>query len=593
MAAKINTQTSRHLSIASDPDAKNWVQRLYFTYMPKKRRWRTVVVAVVIFLALVIAGQLAYPNDRGLPLAKAGGTNLALASHDEMIKTVTSQFDATKLKLTVGTDKSVTYPLALAGAQLNTETVVARLSDYPLWQRFIPGSILWQPVQVTVADVFYSDPALQAFSQARSKELSFPPQNARLAIKDGELVATDAMAGSEVDEQVLRETISGTSMQLGATTVIETPTKRTPPQRTAQDLAEVRKEAQIALAHTIVIHADDQQFSPSRSEVASWVVLSTGKDGSVTLSIDKNKIKKYLADINKKVGTPAGQTNITLVDGNEASRTTGANGRAIDSDALTDTIAKKLLALSRPINLTAHFVTVKPSVIYDHKYTATETGLRAYVSDVARTQNMHIAIQQLDGNKWSAHARDTESIPSASTYKLYVALVLFDKMNSGLIHWNDPMLDTTVAGCFERMIVPSTNPCAEKWIAEFGRNYINNFIWARGFSHGTTFTAPDATHTTAADLEKYLIGLQTSTLISGDNRNILLEKMGRQLYRYGIPTGSAGSVQDKVGFLWDYVHDAAIVHHPKGTYVMVIMTKGQSYAAIASVTREVERIMYP
>jgi len=52
-------------------------------------------------------------------------------------------------------------------------------------------------------------------------------------------------------------------------------------------------------------------------------------------------------------------------------------------------------------------------------------------------------------------------------------------------------------------------------------------------------------------------------------------------------------VHDKVGFLWDYVHDTAIVNHPKGNYVMTIMTKGQSYAAIAAVTREVERIMYP
>ena len=50
---------------------------------------------------------------------------------------------------------------------------------------------------------------------------------------------------------------------------------------------------------------------------------------------------------------------------------------------------------------------------------------------------------------------------------------------------------------------------------------------------------------------------------------------------------------DKVGFIWDYVNDTAIVHHPRGTYVMTIMTKGQSYGAIAAMTREIERIMYP
>jgi len=150
-----------------------------------------------------------------------------------------------------------------------------------------------------------------------------------------------------------------------------------------------------------------------------------------------------------------------------------------------------------------------------------------------------------------------------------------------------------VAGCFERMTVASTNPCAEKWIAIFGREYINNFIYARGFSSGTSFTTGSANQTTAADLTKYMIGLNDGTLVSGANRDRLLSSLGRHPYRYGIPTGSAGVVHDKVGFLWDYVHDAAIVQHPRGTYIMTIMTKGQSYAAIATATREIERIMYP
>ncbi|HMH70341.1 MAG TPA: serine hydrolase, partial [Candidatus Saccharimonadales bacterium] len=88
-------------------------------------------------------------------------------------------------------------------------------------------------------------------------------------------------------------------------------------------------------------------------------------------------------------------------------------------------------------------------------------------------------------------------------------------------------------------------------------------------------------------------GLNDGTLVSGDHRNRLLSSLGRHPYRYGIPTGSAGIVHDKVGFLWDYVHDTAIVQHPRGTYLMTIMTKGQSYGAIASVTRQIERIMYP
>ena len=73
---------------------------------------------------------------------------------------------------------------------------------------------------------------------------------------------------------------------------------------------------------------------------------------------------------------------------------------------------------------------------------------------------------------------------------------------------------------------------------------------------------------------------------------MLLEKMNRQIYRQGVPSGTDAKVYDKVGFLWDYVHDAAIVRHPKGTYVIVVMTKGASYQRIAEITKQVERILY-
>jgi hypothetical protein len=261
---------------------------------------------------------------------------------------------------------------------------------------------------------------------------------------------------------------------------------------------------------------------------------------------------------------------------------------------LAERIAEILLSageLSAQIELPLR--EVLPSVIYNSKYTTTQAGLQAYVSDVAHARNMRIVVRQLDGSGWRAAAREHESIPSASTYKLFVSLVLFDKINKGEIGWNDPMLDTTVAGCYERMVVASTNPCAEAWIAQFGRQYINDFIHARGFSGGTSFTTGWANHTTAADLTNYMIGLSNGSLVSGANRDRLLNALGRHPYRYGIPTGSQGQVNDKVGFLWDYVHDTAIVRHPRGAYVMTIMTKGQSYAAIASVTREIERIMYP
>lgn len=510
-----------------------------------------------------------------------------------MARVITEQFAKTKLRLAVGTDKTVEFFVKTAGAEPDTETMISRLSDYPLWQRFIPGSVLWQTGSLKIADIYYNGKTFQQFIRTKAKELTFPPENARLAIENGRLKATNAVWGSSVQAEVLLKTISKMDVKLGGTTLIQVPAKRTAAARTSKDLAKVRAQAEATLAHQVTVKVDTQSFTPDKKELASWVVLATDQKGNVTLSIDKEKIKGYLATINDKVGTPAGQTNINIVNGREVGRTTGSMGRSIDMETLAGQLAEALLSPPPAVEVAARFVDVQPSVIFNHKYTATEEGLWAYVNDTARTRNMWISVQQLDGAKWSAAARERESIPSGSTYKLFVALVLFDKINKGEIRWEDPMLDTTVAGCFDRMTVASTNPCAESWIAQFGRQYINDFIHARGFSSGTSFTTGWANQTTAADLTKYMIGLNDGTLVSGANRDRLLNNLGRHPYRYGIPTGSAGQVNDKVGFLWDYVHDTAIVRHPRGTYILTIMTKGQSYGAIASVTREIERIMYP
>lgn len=591
--ARKTKKEASHQTLLQAERKIGWFRMNYSRFMPKRKSYRVLAWTLAIIVCLVIAAQLAYPSHRGLPFARVAGHSLALASHDEMAKVIIDQFDTSKVKLAVGLDKSVEFSLKSAGAEPNVESMIAYLSDYPLWQRLIPGSVLWQAGHLSIADVYYTNRPFQEFVDARAKELSFSPQNARLAIKDGELEAVEAVAGSQVDSNELLQVISRAAIQLGQMTTLEVPSKRTPAARSSEDLAKVRLEAESALAHTIVIKADGKEFSPDRIQLASWITLSTDDKDDVALLIDKEKIKAYLMTINGEVGTPAGQTNITIVDGREMGRTKGVPGRTIAVDAAVDQIASSLLVPPQSVTVTAQFVELQPSIIFNSKYTATQAGLQAYINDIARTKNMHIQVQQLNGEGWSAAARATESIPSGSTYKLFVALVLFDKIDRGEIHWEDPMLDTTVAGCFERMTVASTNPCAEKWIAEFGRQYINDFIYARGFSTGTSFTTGYANQTTAADLNRYMIGLNDGTLVGGSHRDRLLSSLGRHPYRYGIPTGSAGAVYDKVGFLWDYVHDTAIVQHPRGTYIMTVMTKGQSYGAIASVTREIERIMYP
>lgn len=565
----------------------------YQMVMPDKKSHRIMIWVAFLMCAGILALQFSYPLDRMMPFAAVGDKKVAFATHDEMAQYLTEKFDSTKVKLVVDGGKSVEYAVKIAGAEPNTEQMINYLSEYPFWQRFIPLSLLWQMPRIHDADVYYANVILRRFSTENSAKLSFPATNARLALQDGRLVATPETPGYEVTDEQVRSALNKARLELGATTTLKVPAKKLMAAHPMAEFTAVRVQAEAALARKIVIKAGDKTFTPDKTETAAWLILDTAADGKVALRTDIGRIKAYIASINKQVGTAAGQTNISIVDGRETGRATGTLGHSIDDNLLSDQLTVFMLQGVGASPFVAQFVDIQPSVIFNNRYTATQEGLQAYVDDVSQSRNARIVIRQLDGGGWTASARANESTVSASTYKLFVSLMLFDKMKKGEIGWNDSILDTNVTTCFDRMTIASTNPCAEEWLRQWGRSNVNEFVYAHGFSTGTSFTNPVANHTTAADLTKYMIGLNDGSLVGEPYRSRLLHSLSVHPYRYGIPTGSRGTVHDKVGFLWDYVHDTAIVHHPRGTYVMTIMTKGQSYAAIAAITREVERIMYP
>lgn len=70
----------------------------------------------------------------------------------------------------------------------------------------------------------------------------------------------------------------------------------------------------------------------------------------------------------------------------------------------------------------------------------------------------------------------------------------------------------------------------------------------------------------------------------------LISAMTANVYRKGIPAGANGTVADKVGFMDALLHDAAIVYSPSGTYVLVIMSDGSSWATIADLSSQVDTL---
>ncbi|HTK39402.1 MAG TPA: peptidoglycan binding domain-containing protein, partial [Patescibacteria group bacterium] len=427
--------------------------------MPERKRHRIMIWSAFFVVSGIIAAQLLYPLDRAVPFARLGSQTVGWRTEVDLSQVITQSFQASKLRIKAG-DDTATYSLSSSGAEVNAETMALSLSDYPFWQRFIPLSILWQLPHVDQVVVTYNNQALDSFIAQQQKHFRIAPVNAGVAIKAGKLVATHDTPGRTVEADAFKSALVHTSIGYGAVTTVQLDTKAVPAEKQSRDVEAVAAQAEAALARTITITAKDKSFTPKPELVATWLTLNEDEHGATTLGLNKAAVSKYIAELDKSVGTPAGQTNVTLENGIEVARDVGKVGAEIDATPLIGAIRSYLLDGEGSGAMQASLIDVAPSIIYNRRYTATESGLQAYVHDAARDQNANIVVEQLSNKYWSASANAGLSTVSASTYKLYVALYLFDQMNQGKIHWDDPMLDTTVSGCFDRMTIASTNPCA-------------------------------------------------------------------------------------------------------------------------------------
>ena len=561
---------------------------------PILRRYKIqLLIATGVFLVFTLTVQFLHPSDQALPRARLAGESVGGSSYDELVGRIKTSLQSAKIEMRAA-DKSTKVALSDIGATAKAEAMAESILRYPWWQRLIPLSLIIKSSEVTTFEVVLNDEQLTAESEVLSQELSQPAENAQLTIAEGALDVTPAKSGQKVPAENVKDTLEDADFYFGTTT-ISLQTEEQAPAITDDDIATIREQAEEILKRQIVIVAEDgREFMAEPADVTSWLTVAFSDENKPVLTTSPEQLAAYINELNGEVGVRPGTVKATLVDGTETARTSAPSGLAIASDELQEGIKNALFDESAPRRLTARMVVVPPIVQYERSYTSSQKGLKAYVEYVAASENIRLAVSQVGGAKWSAYGRAEEQTVSASTYKLYVAFMLFKQINDGKLGWGSGMLDTNVASCLERMIVLSDNPCAEEFIRMFGGKQINAFLYSRGISQETTLLTEDGiAKTTAADLEKLLRGIENGSFISGGDRAKLLELMGRQRYRLGVPAGSDGTVYDKVGFLWDYINDAAIVKHPKGTYTIAVLTKGHSWGKVAEITRMVEQILYP
>ncbi|WP_334333463.1 MULTISPECIES: serine hydrolase [unclassified Companilactobacillus] len=248
------------------------------------------------------------------------------------------------------------------------------------------------------------------------------------------------------------------------------------------------------------------------------------------------------------------------------------------------------------------------------KQSIIKTNLTNYLKTVTKDGTASVSFYNLgnDGSSNNQYAKvhqkgalEVESnatavMTAASTYKLYLTAFLMHQKQNGDFSWTSE----NETG-FTKMIVNSENDFAEEQILNNGADTISSFIASQGW-YPKVFQTDEAAQTTSYSLQLLLESLEAGTGVFQDpfDQSMILNLMGKQIYRSGIPAGAAAAetgttVQDKVGFLEDTNNDAGIVTLPNGQkYILVIMTNGHNqsglsgFSRIAKITKNVQKIVY-
>lgn len=544
--------------------------------------------ALLLLLFWVVLAQLLYPAGRMLPGVRIADKPVGLQTIQQVRSDLAKDITGGTVSLQLS-DKSRTVPLRYAGISLAGQDTARKAGSYPLRQRIIPFSSVWIMLHRNVPFVVRYDAAqVQTFATEISKEFTLPSRNATVVSENGQIVLVSAQPSRDFSATTVEQAIMTTPAVPKMTVTVQP--RAVKAARTDEQVTAILKEAQDTAKRPLVIKVGTEQIAVPSTDIAKWLEFPENGSGGISMQVSVAKLQAYVETFSPRLYKAPTDTRVTMVDGVETARVPGAPGRGLNVEHAAAEINKALVAKSdKPIELSLE--TLAPRVVYDRQYSGSNAGLANFIEQIASRRGYSIFIQELEGPQRFVSVGGDETMPTASIYKMLVAYAILKQIEAGQIDWSQPVLGgQNVSDCFEDMIVHSDNACGTAMGDLIGRQANQDMLHAIGMT--STFFDGER-RTTANDLGLFLRKLQQGSILSEGSRDKLLSAMRRQIYRGGIPYGVGVPTADKVGALYSYLHDAAIIYGPNGPYIMVIMTKGSSWASISQTAREIHRFLNP
>lgn len=574
----------------------NYFHRLWIAHRPKLSSiYSDMVLARLVALAAVLGGvmivaQLLYPSDRSLPLSRLEGNGRVSFARETDIKELIENLSTRSVAVQTPTT-SVSATFEEMGLTVDPKATFDQIRDYSLKERLTPFSLFFSssrevPIVRVLDEAKFAD-----FTDGIITNASEPPESARVTLNGTRLVVEPARDGFAYRHGSLKTQLLGAGLYSDSPLLFK-PDLVSPDITTAQarDQAERMQER---IDTPLQILASGHSLDLPKSAIASWVEIEhKPKDKKVEITLDKDRIRNSLQPMRQLIDKDPVPILVTLLNGVEAGRTSGELGALLNTDKLVNDIVQWEFA-PQP-NVWGQVESISPSETIERRYTRDSAGLQSLIDYWASTKpGLHgVYFRTADGLIIAGKNPD-QQFNINGLAGIFIAHQIYGRIAAGTLSSSSPTsVGSSVGTCLSSMITSYDMSCMSALGNIIGWSSSNSMLKQQGF--GNSSLASGAAKSTAADTAYWFSAILNRAITTSGQTNSLIAQMSIQTQRAGIPSGSLGiQVANQAGISSSgVVADFGIIFHPRDNYVLSVLSHGITYADIAELAQEINRILY-
>ncbi|MFZ2544753.1 MAG: serine hydrolase [Candidatus Saccharimonadales bacterium] len=576
-----------------------------------KQHWKLLVL---IFIVILILGQtiyqIVYPSSRLIPGTVVDGVNVGGLKYADAAKKLDGLYGDIKLDIFFGHNGAAFQSPKMSEVGIGVDNT-ERLSaiTYPIYLRFIPGSIWWAPSLGKPGEIAYTYDKNKISDYTQSKvgsDCSIPFQNASLKLIESQLQLVPSVAGGKCDITLLQQKLAEVQPDSGVQNTIRISIDETPAPVTDDMARDLAAKLNGRFVNPMPITVDTSSDTIPGRVVLSWLDFradvpaqvidnSANQTASIKFSVNQKRMEEYLNQgIAEKLIKKPGVSKISTLDFKETSRVNGANGRTLDMVKASQSVedysnSKKQTAVGATQE-------VGPTLVYSRSYSPTSVGFTALLTQYAQDNPgvWGLAFTELNGvsHPRSASYNADTPIKSGGVHSLYLAYTEVMEEAAKTARPVDIISgETNALECFKDMLQKFDEGCRVGFYDHFGYETLTSRAAGLGLTR-TKFAGED-TITSANDVHKLMVGLFKNTIARAEGGQKILSAIRSVRNNEGIPVG-AGKGQQVSHIIGenDTVHnDTAFVNSTNyGTYALTVLSDGSSWDKVAGLAKKVQAL---